>query len=168
MKKTFKIFIWIILVVVASNRIFNSFVVKSDIYLEYKYGMNYNTIRLQKGIPLLSKDFTLTDDEYYSNLLVWKNKSNLNRDKYLHLDKKMTIRNKNLLLEEDTFKYIYNPNDSLTYSLISSMYYYSTPDREKKHIWLERKVIKGEIISSDTISRGIIIPHGDVIKKIID
>lgn len=156
-KKNKRDIVFIIIIILFSSRIINSIIIKSDIYLKYKYGINYNHIRLQKGIPLLPEDFILIDDEYYSNLLVWNNNNKVyNQDKYLHLNKKMTIRNKNLLLEEDIFQYIYKSDDSLTYSLISSQYHYSTPDREKKHILIETKVVKGQAISSDTIVQGLI------------
>ena len=91
---------------------------ESDFYFSIKYGLKYNKTRITKGIHELPSHFEVYDDDYYSNLITWRNPNpKYEKDSYTHINKMLTIRGEELLLEQDNFKKKLS-DDSLNYIIL--------------------------------------------------
>ncbi len=145
MKKIGNIFFWSIFIIIISISVFRNTVLDSKFYNKYVYGLNYNDMRLQKGITDLPDTFISVEDNYYKSWLVWENPNPVYNDtSYTHLKKMIRIVNSDLILETDLFKKF--NGDSLNYETITSKFYYN----DERHIMIKKRSENGVVTSVDT------------------
>lgn len=79
---------------------------KSDYYLNSKYGIQYNDVRIEKrgGLPL-TDEFSIVEDKYYDDHLVFVLSEINNSNLSFHFKKVCILRNAKLLRELDYIAY---------------------------------------------------------------
>lgn len=150
MRKITNFIFWLFFLVITLGLIYNSVITKTDFFYRYKFGNTYNKVRFQKRITLLPEDFVVLDDKSQKPLLVWINpKITLNDSSYTHIKKTLTVRNSELLLEEDLFK-IKNKN-STDYKLLIVKYYYNYNNKgQDKEFYIYKEFLKDKVKKCDT------------------
>lgn len=116
----------------------------------YDYGINFNSKRIENKVPVLPDFFEYTKDDYYGNLIVWKNPNpKANNENYTHLRKMLTVRNSDILLEEDWFKM---KKDSINFEVLETKFYYNEDGTKEKRFYIKKNYSGTVLVSVDTIN----------------
>lgn len=151
MKKIYNKSFWIVFILICIYLFYENTIKKTKFYNSYKYGLRYNEYRLENGIPLLPDNFEKVEDEKFGNLIVWVNKDSSNVSSgFTHLKKILTVRNSEIILEEDLFRLKNNfPSENYEFREIVSKYYYKK--RDNRFIYIVKDFSNNILKSVDTI-----------------
>ncbi|MDI9308640.1 MAG: hypothetical protein QM535_00380 [Limnohabitans sp.] len=150
MKKIINLSFWLSFSTVLLLLIYNSYITQTDFYYRYKYGILYNKVRNEKCIPELPKRFIVLKDKCSEPLLTWVNPEfKLSSSHFTHIKKILTIRNSELLLEEDLFKI--KGKDLNNFKLLIVKHYFKN-QKVDKQLYIYKNFLNGKIIRSDTLN----------------
>lgn len=129
--------------------LYSSFISKTELFYRYKFGLAYNETRIQNCIIELPKDFIALKDKSKEPLLIWVNPNlKLNSNFFIHEQKKLTVRNSELLLEEDLFKI--KDKNSNGFKLLAVKHYYNKDGRDRE-IYISKEFLNNKLIRCDTL-----------------